>query len=92
MAQQCTVIQGDPWTLASELQALAGNILIVERSSSSGKFIVVYDTVAVTQNFQVVMGDPEKVASEINALTLAGDEPLLIIPTFSSSHYVVVSR
>lgn len=92
MAQQCTVIQGDPWTLASELQALAGNVLIVEKSSSSGKFIVVYDTVAVTQNFQVIMGDPEKVASEINALALAGDEPLLIIPTFSSSHYVVVSR
>jgi hypothetical protein len=92
MAQQCTVIQGDPATLASKLDQLNGNILIVEKSSSAGKFIVVYDTVAAVQNFQVIMGDPEKVAAEINALILAGNEPLLIIPTFSASHYVVVSE
>lgn len=92
MAQICTVIQGDPWTLASELQAIDGNVTIVEKSSSSGKFIVVYDTISVPKNFQVVMGDPEKVASDINALVLAGDSSLLIIPTFSSSHYVVVSE
>jgi hypothetical protein len=92
MAQQCTVIQGDPQTLATSLQALAGNVLIVEKSSSSGKFIVIYDTQPEAQNFQVIMGDPEKVASEINALTLSGADPLLIISTFSASHYVVVSR
>jgi hypothetical protein len=92
MAQLCTVIQGDPWTLKDQLIALAGNIQVVEKTTSAGKFIVIYDTVPLAQNFTLISGDPQKLSSEINAIIAGGSLIDLIIPTFSSSHYLVVSQ
>jgi hypothetical protein len=91
MAQNCTVIQADPWTLASDLAALNEEILIVEKTSSNGKFIVLSQSPATGQNFAVVSGDPDKLAGEINTIALTEDVKL-VIPTFSASHYVVVSE
>ena len=92
MAQSCTVIQADPWTLASALQALGTTILVVEKTTSAGKFIVISDSAPSTQTFTVISGDPDKLASDINAIISGGSSIDLIIPTFSASHYVVVSR
>ena len=92
MAQQCTVIQGDPESLKTQLIALAGNIQVVEKTTSAGKFVVVYDTIPVTQNFTVIQGDPQKLSSDINGIIAGGDIISLIIPTFSSSYYLVVSE
>lgn len=92
MAQSCIVIQGDPESLKSQLIALAGNIQIVEKTTSAGKFVIVYDTIPVTQNFTVIQGDPQKLSSDINGIIAGGDIISLIIPTFSSSHYLVVSE
>lgn len=92
MAQQCTVIQGDPESLKTQLIALAGTIQVVEKTTSAGKFIVIYDTTPLAQNFTVVTGDPQKLSSEINAIIAGGDLIDLVIPTFSSSHYLVVSQ
>lgn len=90
MAQSCTVIQADPNSLALALSALSQEILIVEKTSSSGKFLVLSETAPTGQSFVVITGDPDKLASDLNALILAGNSIDLIIPTFSASHYVVV--
>jgi hypothetical protein len=90
MAQNCTVIQADPATLAVELAALNEEILIVQKTASAGKFIVVSQAPSTSQTFTVVAGDPDKLASEIDTIAL-GATVNLVIPTFSAAHYVVVS-
>lgn len=90
MAQISTVIQADPWKLATSLAALPGNVQIAEKSVSAGKFIVVYDNTADDQTYTVVVGDPDKISASINALITGGATIDLIIPTFSAAHYVVV--
>jgi hypothetical protein len=92
MAQLCTVIQADPQTLVTALSALAGTIQVVEKTTSAGKFLVVYDDAASTQSITVISGDPDKLASSLNTIIGGGDLIELIIPTFSASHYVVVSQ
>ena len=92
MAQQCTVILGDPQKLADDLLAMGKEILEVEKTSSSGSFLVLSKTPAVAQSFDVISGDPEKLKTEINALIGGGKTIDLIIKTFSASHYVVVYR
>jgi hypothetical protein len=92
MAQTCTVIQADPWTLATQLASLARTIQIVEKTSSAGKFLIVSDTPATSQIFLVITGDPAKLASSIQTLIGTGKIIDIIIPTFSASHYVVVYR
>ena len=89
MAQISTVIQADPWSLVTALTALPGNVSIVEKSSSAGKFIVVYDNSTDDQTYQVIAGDPDKLALEINALITSGKNIWFVTPTFSASHYVV---
>jgi hypothetical protein len=91
MAQQCAVIQGDPQSVVSQLINLNGNILIVEKTTSSGKFIVIYDTIYANQTFTIISGDPSKLALEISSLITLGKIIDLITPTFSSSQYIVVS-
>jgi hypothetical protein len=89
MAQTCTVIQADPWTLASELSSIGSGVAIVEKTSSAGKFLVVLDSAISGQTFEVITGDPDKLVSDLTALVGAGSVIDLIIPTFSASHYVV---
>jgi hypothetical protein len=38
-----------------------------------------------------VVGDPEKISNEVNTI-LGSFDVDLIIPTFSASHYIVVSK
>jgi hypothetical protein len=90
MAQISVVIQADPWSLATALAALPGNVSIAEKSSSAGKFIVVYDDSSDDQLYSVISGDPAKLASEINALIALGRIIWAVVPTFSAAHYVVV--
>lgn len=90
MAQACIVIQADPWTLATQLDALSDGVSIVEKTSSAGKFLVITDSAITSQLFSVITGDPDKLALDLNALILLGRTINLIIPTFSASHYVVV--
>lgn len=92
MAQQCTVILGDPQKLADELLALGEEVLEVEKTSSSGSFLVLSKTPATAQVFEVIAGDPDKLKTEINTLIGAGKTIDLIIKTFSASHYVVVYK
>lgn len=92
MAQVCSVIQADPNTLATSLAALNREVLLVQKTSSAGKFIVISEAPAVSQTFTVISGDPDKLASDMAAIVLGGDTIDLVIPTFSASHYVVVSR
>jgi nitrate reductase NapAB chaperone NapD len=92
MAQLCTVIQADPQALATALTALAGTIEIVEKTTSAGKFLVVYDSAPSSQAIVVITGDPESLAASLNTIISGGDLIELIIPTFSASHYVVVSQ
>ena len=89
MAQSCTVIQADPWTLASELGSAGAGVAIVEKTSSAGKFLVVLDSAISGQTFEVIAGDPDKLAAELTTLVGGGSVINLIIPTFSASHYVV---
>jgi hypothetical protein len=91
MAQVAQVIQADPNSLAAALQALNREVLIVEKTSSAGKFLVVSESPSTSQTFTVITGDPEKLANSVAALVTSGDTINLIIPTFSASHYVVVS-
>lgn len=90
MAQVCSVIQADPWSLAEELQALGEEIQIVEKTTSAGKFLVVSESPSASQSFEVIAGDPSTLAQQINALGATSID--LIISTFSSAHYVVVYR
>lgn len=89
MAQTCTVIQADPKSLALALAALGKNVSIVEKTSSSGKFLVVSQAPSTGQTFIVITGDPDKLASDIDALTAGGHTISFVAPTFSASHYVV---
>ena len=92
MAQVSTVIQADPQSLADALDALNAEVLIVEKTTSAGKFIVIYQAPSTSQTFTVIAGDPEKLSDEINDIIGGGDDVTLVIPTFSASHYVVVSE
>ena len=89
MAQTCTVIQADPNSLALALAALGKNVSIVEKTSSSGKFIVVSEAPSTGQTFIVITGDPAKLALDISALIVGGHTIDFVAPTFSASHYVV---
>lgn len=89
MAQVCTVVQADPWTLASTLDAYTSGVLVAEKTSSSGKFIIVSDDSLPSQTFVVIAGGPDKLANAITDLITGGATIELIIPTFSASHYVV---
>ena len=89
MAQVCDVIQADPNSLALALAALGKNVSIVEKTSSSGKFLVVSEAPSTSQTFIVITGDPDKLASDIAALVGGGHTIDFVAPTFSASHYVV---
>jgi hypothetical protein len=91
MAQVSQVIQADPTSLAAALLALNQEVLLVEKTSSAGKFLVVSEAPSTSQTFTVITGDPDKLAASVAALVSGGDTINLIIPTFSASHYVVVS-
>ena len=89
MAQICRVIQADPQSLATALLALNEQVLIVEKTASSGKFLVVSKTPSTGQSFVVILGDPQKLSDEVATLAVSNTVSL-IIPTFSASSYVVV--
>lgn len=90
MAQSCTVIQADPWSLAEALAAIPANVVIIEKSTSAGKFIVVTDDSADDQEYTVIVGDPDKLATELNAIITLGKDIIWVAPTFSAAHYLVV--
>lgn len=90
MAQVCNVIQADPTSLATALAALNREILIIEKTSSAGKFLVISEAPSTGQSFTVITGDPDKLASSIATIVSGGDTINLVTPTFSASHYVVV--
>ncbi len=91
MAQSCTVIQADPDSLALALAALNEEVLLVEKTVSAGKFLVVSQTPSTSQTFTVIAGDPDKLADEINTMIGGGSTIDLVISTFSAAHYVVVT-
>ena len=87
MAQVARVITGDPTSVRSQLTTLAAteSIKIVEKTFSSGDYIVISDNAAGTgQVVTVVKGDPATVAT----LLPAGVE--ILCPTFSASQYLVI--
>jgi hypothetical protein len=90
MAQICNVIQADPDTLALALAALNREVLIIEKTQSAGKFLVISEAPSIGQIFQVIAGDPDKLASDLTALIVGGKTINVVTPTFSASHYVVV--
>lgn len=92
MAQQSLVIQADPWTLQQELTGLAVGVKIVEKTSSSGKFIVITDDALNGQTYEVIAGDPDALSLAVNILIGAGAIIDFIAPTFSASHYLVGYR
>jgi nitrate reductase NapAB chaperone NapD len=92
MAQVCSVIQADPNTLATSLAALNREVLLVQKTSSAGKFIVISEAPSTSQVFAVISGDPEKLVLDLAAIVTAGRAIELVIPTFSASQYVVVSK
>lgn len=89
MAQTCTVIQADPNSLALALAALNRKVTIVEKTSSSGKFIVISDAPSTGQTFVVITGDPAKLSLDISTLIDNGHTIDFVASTFSASHYVV---
>jgi hypothetical protein len=93
MAQVSSVIQGDPWKLASDLNTLAASnfIQIISKTYSSGKFIVVRDNAGTAgQTAVVVSGDPDYVKTQIDAFIALGRSIEIVTQTFSSAYYVVV--
>lgn len=91
MAQVSQVIQADPTSLAAALLALGRQVLLVEKTSSAGKFLVISEAPSTSQTFSVITGDPDKLAASVTTLVAGGKTINIIIPTFSASHYVVVS-
>lgn len=89
MAQVCDVIQADPNSLALALAALGRKVTIVEKTSSSGKFIVISDAPSTGQTFVVITGDPAKLSLDISTLIDGGHTIDFVASTFSASHYVV---
>lgn len=93
MAQVSSVIQGDPWKLASDLNTLAASnaIQIISKTYSAGKFIVVRDNGGSSgQTAVVVSGDPDYVKTQIDTLIAGGAIIEIVTQTFSSAYYVVV--
>ena len=95
MAQVTRVIQADPWKLQDELIALAATeeIQIVTKTYSAGKFLVVSDNAGGTgQQVGLTVGDPDKLASEINDLIALPSVVEIVEKTFSGAHYIVVYK
>ena len=93
MAQVASVIQADPWKLASDLNTLAASnsIQIITKTYSTGKFIIVRETGGATgQTAVVIAGDPETLKAQIDTLIAGGASIEIVSPTFSSAYYVVV--
>ena len=91
--QVATVILGDPDYLASQLTTLAASYTLVSalKTKSSGSFVIIYDDAAPGgQSVEVLVGDPEKVANDINDLIGLGATIDFVSETFSAAHYVVV--
>jgi hypothetical protein len=89
MAQTSQVIQADPKSLALALTALGRKVTIVEKTASSGKFLVISESPSAGQTFVAITGDPAKLAADVTALIVGGHTINFIAPTFSAAHYVV---
>ena len=89
MAQTSTIIQAYPNSLSLALAALNRKVTIVEKTSSSGKFIVISDSPSTGQTFVVITGDPAKLSLEITNIIGGGHTVDFVASTFSASHYVV---
>lgn len=90
MARVSRVISGDPAKVAEQINTLAATerILIVEKTFSSGAYIVVTEnTTPNGQTCQVVKGAPAAVAALLNGITVD-----ILCPTFSASQYIRVRR
>lgn len=91
MAQVVQKYKGDPDSVATLLNALAvGNdIQIIEKTFSSGEYLVIYENTAGTgQTVAVVKGDPSTVATLVNTLTV-GATKVILSDTFSAGSYLV---
>lgn len=89
MAQVSQVIQADPNSLALALAALNEEVLIVEKTASAGKFLVVSQAPSTGQTFEVIAGDPDTLSASLNTLIGGGATIDIIAATFSAAHYVV---
>lgn len=89
MAQVSQVIQADPNSLAAALTALNKEVLIVEKTASAGKFLVISQAPSTGQTFAVIAGDPDKLATSLAALVGLGNDINIVSPTFSAAHYVI---
>jgi len=91
--QVSEVLTGTHTDLADQLNALAATVTIqnVQKTVSSGKFVVVYDDATPGgQTAGVIVGDPETLAADLQILINSGEVINLVTPTFSAAHYVVV--
>lgn len=87
MAQVARVVTGDPATVRAQLATIAATetIKIVEKTFSSGDYIVVSDNAAGSgQVVSVLKGDP---ATVVAAMPSGVD---IVCPTFSASQYLVI--
>jgi hypothetical protein len=87
MAQVARVVSGDPATVRAQLATIAATetIRIVEKTFSSGDYIVITDNAASAgQIVSVLKGDP---ATVVAAMPAGID---VVCPTFSASQYLVV--
>jgi len=93
MAQISTVIKGDPISVVAQLNGLASanEIQVVEKTYSSGEYLVIYDNAGgASQLASVLKGDPTSVQTQINLLIGAGSKTVLS-DTFSSGAYILVA-
>lgn len=89
MAQVCTVIQADPDSLAAALAALNKEVLLVEKTASNGKFLIISQSPSTGQTFSVIAGDPDMLATSLSTLVGGGSVIGFVSSTFSSAHYVI---
>jgi nitrate reductase NapAB chaperone NapD len=91
--QVTEVLNGIHDDLADQLNILAASatIQIVQKTISSAKYLVVYENSAPGgQTVEVINGDPETLAEEIQAIIDGGGVINAVANTFSASYYLVV--
>jgi alkanesulfonate monooxygenase SsuD/methylene tetrahydromethanopterin reductase-like flavin-dependent oxidoreductase (luciferase family) len=91
--QVTEVLNGIHDDLADQLNVLAASatIQIVQKTVSSAKYLVVYDnTTPGGQTVEVISGDPDALAEEIQTIIDGGGVINAVANTFSASFYLVV--
>ncbi len=87
------IMTGDPASIISQLVVLAATnkVQIIQKTKSSGSYIVVSDNTAPTgQSFVVIKGDPDTVSAETTALIALGNVVEIVAESFNAAVYIVV--